>query len=315
MGPNAGEWVGEWQPQTLASVNAGLQRLTKSLWNSPWRIPEDAAEAFQQVSQGLGSALPVPFVQQLQRLNRVPIAIATDDSNMPWEWAWVGSGFLWQVSPIATRGLPPSAPQAGKVLLAVDPEGLHASTLERVGKLHQLLQPTMGADLLVGEALTAQALLAGLNSRRYAWIHLSCLVDQSGLHLADGILSPDRIRQACQGPWPMGFFLQLIDGHLKPQPHPFDPWFSFFHSLGAQALVGPKWEVPPALSAQVAEIFYSRLSAGFSAGASLCEARDKLLPGKDPYLSAQSYQIMGNPGWQFPVQRTQHAPMRSGLAC
>lgn len=315
LGPNAAEWASEWHPQALATVNAGLKRLTKSLWDNPWRLPEDARDAFQQVSEALASAVPVPLVQQLQRLNRVPVAIASDDSNMPWEWARVGQHFLWQVVPLAQRGLPPSPARPGKILLAVDPEGLQFGTLERVGKLHQLLQPTLGADLLVGEALTSQALLSGLNSGRYAWVHLACLADASGLHLADGPLSADNIRQACRGPWPMGFFLHLFDGQARPQPRPFDPWFALFQSLGAQALVGSVWEVPPTLAGQAADEFYTRLSSGFTAGASLCSARERLLGANDPYLSAQSFQLLGNPAWQLPSQRSQPAPMRSGLAC
>jgi len=315
MGPNAAEWAGDWQPQALATVNAGLKRLGQSLWGSPWQLPHDARDAFAQVSQALGSALPVPFVQQLQRLNKVPVAIATDDSNLPWEWAQVGPHFLWQVAPLAQRGLPPNPARPGKVLLAVDPESLQFGTLERVSKLHQLLQPTIGADLLVGESFTAQAFLSALNSGRYTWVHVACLVNEAGLHLADGILSPDQLRQACRGPWPMGFFLQLFDGYSRPQSRPFDPWFGLFQSLGAQALVGTLWEVPPSLAAQAAEEFYRRLSSGFAAGTSLCAARELLLAADDPYLSAHSFQLLGNPSWQVPVARAQSAPMRSGLAC
>jgi class 3 adenylate cyclase len=266
----------------------------------------------------LFSMLPSHLQDALSGLpDRLPLILATDDTDLPWELLHDGAAFLALRRPVGRRLLSASPARHGagaaatqkSFLFISNPEGNLPEADVEVQELMESFDTTaeaIHAQFVCGQRATRIEVRERLASGQYALIHYSGHARPGALILADGELIAQEIQQSLRGqPF---IFLNACqsardDGRQKGSAAEVSPYAgasvrnlaTAFLLGGARGFIGSLWQVFDARSRQFAAWFYALVREGAPVGEALRRSRAHLFP--DPLWA--SFVLYGDPALQI----------------
>jgi len=261
--------------------------------------------------------LPRPIQDALRTLSPdVPLVIATDDAQLPWELLHDDAQFLALRRPVSRRLLSnrlarQNAPRSSgrrAYLFITNPTGdlsqADAEAEQLVDMLDASTERIFGEILCRGQASRVKVLQA-LTSGEYDLIHYSGHAKPGALLLADGELSATEIQGALRGqPF---VFLNACDSARESEGQvegvPALPYAGLeAHNLasafilgGALGFMGTLWPVYDDKSREFADHFYAVVLRGEAVGEALRRTRQRILNTHPTDLIWASFVLYGDP--------------------
>jgi predicted ATPase/class 3 adenylate cyclase len=225
----------------------------------------------------------------------LPLIIATNDTDLPWELLHDGQEYLALQRPLARRLLSEMAARQNlisnqrecPILFIADPEDNLNEAKQEADELIELCDTTSETELieargLVGERALKQEVLKQLASGEYQLIHYSGHAEPGALKLADGKLTAQEIQETMSGR-PFIFLngcqsARAIETTAASNPLPYASpathnLVSAFILGGAVACIGTLWKVFDVSSRQFARKFYELVLHGVPVGEALRQVR------------------------------------------
>jgi hypothetical protein len=325
----------------LARISRSIAAFRETLQPSSWNAPsvDERLAALERVGEEIASyLLPQPVYNLLSdpTLEGATLTLETNELQIPWEVARIQGRWLWERFRVARQqifearreGTPgawlsgsTAAPRSTlRVLVVADPEDSLPTARQEAQTLAAMFSKAPGweVEALVGEQATSGVLVDRLQSRAFDILHLACTAvydprdpAQSRLFLADEPLPARRLGDVRFAARPRLVFMNACQAGREDQERPLlsrtSGWGRLFLALGAEAIVGPLWDVRDQAAVRLSETFYGALLDGSGVAEALLRGRRALVGDQDPFLSAHAYVIYGNPTLRLAPAAAQEA--------
>lgn len=323
------------------SIDAFRQALQPTRWNPATH--EDRMRALEQVGNEISSyLLPQPVYNLLadSTLEGSLLTLETNETQIPWELARIEGRWLWERFHVARQQIfearrdgSPGAFLAGRrdgsraslrVLIVADPEEALPTARSEAEQLAAMFGRAAGweAEVMVGAEATCGDLIDRLQTRPFDVLHLACTAtydvrdpSQSRLYLADEPLPARRLGDVRFAARPRLVFMNACqagreDGE-KPMLSRTSGWGRLFLAIGAEAVVGPLWDVRDQAAVRLSSEFYSALLDGSGVAEAMRRGRKACAGADDPYLTTHAYVMYGNPALRMAPAPAQEAATTS----
>ncbi|HID64405.1 MAG TPA: CHAT domain-containing protein, partial [Anaerolineae bacterium] len=239
----------------------------------------------------------------------LPLIVATDDTDLPWELLYDGTQYLVLKRPMGRRLLSSTPARQNPIpdrirrsfLFITNPTGDLPQTdieVERLVDAFDTVPEVIDARFLCRVQASKLEVLQALASGQYDVIHYSGHAKPGALLLADGELTAEDIQKALGGR-PFIFLNACWSAEPAPQlPYaglPVRSLASAFILGGASGFIGTLWPVFDVSSREFAEWFYALVLDGIPVGEALRRTRERMYrtrPG-DPLWA--SFVLYGDP--------------------
>ncbi len=271
------------------------------------------------------SLLPMAIQKTIEAMDTPHLIIETNELGLPWELARVSAVPLWERCVLGRRQIytarrggslqPPAraADATRRVLIVADPEHGLPAAREEANRIAGACDSygNWSTERLEGSEATAAAFLDRMTHGDYDMIHIACSAEQDPpcLFMADEPLPAARLADLT---WSRAPRLVVLNACQAAAPGAADSgvsgtsaWARLFLDMGAEAVIGPLWDISDVTSATIFETFYRRLLGGQSVGEALRGARleHREPPARDPHLTAEAYVLYGDPALSLTVMR------------
>ena len=323
------------------SIETFRQALQPSKWNAAGN--DERLRALTQVGDEIASyLLPQPVYNLLAdpTLEGSLLTLETNETHIPWEVARIEGRWLWERFLVARQQIfearrdgSPGALLAGRrdasrpslrMLVVADPEDALPTARREAEQIAEMYagKPGWEVEMLCGSKATCGELVDRLQSRPFDLLHLACTAtydtrepSQSRIFLADEPLPARRLGDVRFAARPRLVFMNACQAGREEGDRPLvartSGWGRLFLALGAEAVVGPLWDVRDAAALRLSGAFHAALLEGRGVAEALRRGRTACAGSDDPYLTTHAYVIYGNPALTLIPAPSQEAATQS----